>query len=283
MHKNVCSSLVGVVAAGSVLFSMGAIANPPGVPVADAPLSCATANFSITAVTGGNGEFPTSQLCDPNDATKGTCSVYGYKVTSPTGSTISQSLFAVSADQDIYGTFTLPNGTSAYVANLGAGDSTTGFLKYAQHEYSVRFNSNSTTFEGYLFIKGASSPRLGTAFIRGGKLDESCLIAGPGVGGNPWTPTTSSADVVVAGGKCAATLKYGATGKLVNIVLPPNSPCFTGKVPDGYLPAIGGEPIRDAQGPITFGNGTTTIYMPSKLAVCTALPCPGSITYVWTQ
>jgi hypothetical protein len=279
MRKNVSVSLIGVVA-GSIVLSMGATANPTGVPVADpTPLSCATTNYSITAITGAGGEFPISAPCNPSDATQGTCAVYGYRVSSTTGQTISQSLFAVSADQDLYGTT-----PSSFVANPGIGDSTTGFLKFAQHEYSVRFNANATVFEGYVYIRGASSARVGTAYIRGGKVDESCLIAGPGVPGNPFTPITSSQEVVAAGGKCAATLKYGANGKLTGIILPPGSPCFTGKIPDGNKAAIGGEPIQDTlEGPITFGTGTTTVYLPSGYAICTAQPCPGTTTYVRTR
>jgi hypothetical protein len=260
---------------------MVAMANPPGVPVADPPLSCATANYAVAAFIGADGSFPVTQPCDPNDATKGTCSFYGYKVTSTSGATISQSLFAVSADQDLYATYTLPNGTSAFVASPGAGDSTTGFLKYAQHEYPVRFNANSTTLEGYIVIKGSSSPRIGTAYIRGGKLDESCLIAGPGIGMNPFTPQTVSKSVVAAGGKCAATLNYNSVGKLTGISLPAGSPCFTGTLPAGAKYVIGDEPIQDVSAPdgITFGNGTTTVYLPSGKAICTATPCPGTVTY----
>lgn len=282
MRKKVCSYLIGVAAVGSVMFSLGATANPPGVPVADpAPLSCATPNYAITAVTGADGSFPVTQPCDPNDATKGTCSLYGYRVSSTSGVTVSQSLFAVSADQDLYATYTLPNGTSAYVANPGAGDSTTGFLKYAQHEYAVRFNANSTVSEGYIVIKGGSSPRIGTAYVRGGKVDESCLIAGPGIATNPFTPQTVAKSVVAAGGKCAATLNYNSAGKLTGISLSPGSQCFTGKLPTGAKYVIGDEPIQDVAAPdgITFGSGTTTVYLPSGWAICTASPCPGTVTY----
>jgi hypothetical protein len=265
---------------------MLATANPPGVPVEDpAPLSCMTPNYAITAVTGTDGSFPVTQPCDPNDATKGTCSLYGYRVSSRSGATISQSLFAVSADQDLYATYTLPNGTSAFVANPGEGDSTTGFLKYAQHEYSVRFNANSTVFEGYIVINGGSSPRIGTAFIRGGKLNESCLIAGPGIATNPFTPQTVAKSVVAAGGKCAATLNYNSAGKLTGISLPPGSPCFSGRLPAGAKYVIGDEPIQDVSAPdgITFGSGTTTVYLPSGYAICTAAPCPGTVTYKYTR
>lgn len=281
MRKSASGWLTVVLAVGGGIFSLGAIATPLGVPVANpAPLSCATTNYAITAITGASGEYPIATPCNPNDATQGTCSAYGYRVTSPTGATVSHSLFAVSADQDLYGTT-----PSSSVADLGAGDSTTGFLKYTRHEYPIRFNSNASVFEAYIYIKGASSPRIGTAYIRGGRIDESCLIAGPGVPVpvNRWAPTTSSQDVVAAGGKCAATLKYNATGKLTGITLPPGSLCKTGKIPAGRVLAIGGKPVRDANGPITFGNGTTTIYMPDGWAICTVEEplCPGETTYVY--
>jgi hypothetical protein len=33
---------------------------------------------------------------------------------------------------------------------------------------------------------------------------------------------------------------------------------------------------------VTFGTGTTTVYLPSGWAICTATPCPGTTTYVFT-
>jgi len=227
-------------------------------------------------MTGVDGEFPKIVAC-PNDPAQ-QCSDYGYRVSSILGQTISQTLFAVSADQ--YVKYTEPSPTIPNA--LGDGDSTTGFLKYAMHEYPVRFNANSTVFEGHIYILGTSTPRLGTAYVRGGKVDEACAIAGPGTSGNPWAPFTTSENVVAAGGKCAATLKYGGNGKVIGITLPPNSPCFTGKIPDDRVLTLDGvTPVRDANGPITFGNGTTTIYMPSGYAICTASPCPGTLYYVY--
>lgn len=283
MQKNVGRCLIGVAAAGGVMFSLGATANPPGVPVADpVPLSCTTIssngggnNYAVQAIVGQNGEFPVAVPCttDPSQM----CADYGYVVTSLLGQTISQSLFAASADQDLDSASPAPT----YVTSPGAGDSTTGFLQYAKHEYSIRFNSNATKFEGHIVIKGISSARSSTAYIRGGKVDESCLIAGPGIPRSKWTPITSSKDVVAAGGKCAASLRYNGNGDLVNITLPQGSSCFTGKIPNGAKAAIGGEPVQDVNAPdgITFGTGTTTIYLPSGWAVCTAAPCPGTTTY----
>jgi hypothetical protein len=296
MRKNVGVYLIGMAAVGSVVFSMGAIANPDGVPVGDPPLSCTTisssgsgGNYFVEAIPGLNGEFPGQVQCDGE-----ICSSYKYKVTPLLGATISQSLFAVSADQDIFGTYS--ESGSAFIAPPGAGDSTTGFLKYAQHEFPVRFNSNKSSFAGEIVVKGTSAPRIGTAYIRGGKIDESCLIAGPGVTGSIWTPVTQDKTVVAVGGKCAGTLHYNARGEVVNItnVTPMvNDPdglpieCFAGKPEAPPEPGkkvkflIGGEPIQDVNAPdgITFGTGTTTIYLPSGWAICTASPCPGTVTY----
>jgi hypothetical protein len=288
MQKWVRGSLISVVALGSAILSMGATANPPGVPVGEAPLSCTTVdhkgggnNYKIEAIVGANGEFPIPVACV--NATGEKCVDYGYTITSLSGETISQSLFAISADQELDSASPAP----AYVASPGDGDSTTGFLEYARHEYPVRFNKRDTTYDAHILIRGSSSPRLATAYIRGGKIDESCLIAGPGVVGDPWETKTASEDVVAAGGKCAATLHYSGNGKLVNVSLPQGSPCFAGKIPDGALAVLGGEKIRNVGGgklkdvPITFGDGTTTMYLPSGWAICTAAPCPGTTTYVY--
>jgi hypothetical protein len=279
MRKNASDCLIGVVAVGSVMFSMGATANPPGVPVADpTPLSCATANYAVTAITGANGEFPVEVQC-PTDPTQ-MCADYGYTMGAGSAATISQTLFAISADQELDST-----NPPANIADLGAGDSTTGFLKYTQHEYPIRFNSSQTkSVETHIYIKGISSARSTTAYIRGGKIDESCLIAGPGIPRSKWTPITYNKTVVAAGGQCAAYLHYNGKGDLVNITLPPDSTCFAGKIPPGAQAVIGGEPIQDVNAPdgITFGTGTTTVYLPSGWAVCSATPCPGTTTYKYT-
>lgn len=275
-------SILGVVV-GGLVFSTGATANPPGVPVADpVPLSCTTVNGSgsgnnylVQAIVGQSGEYPVAVPCPVSPGQM--CADYGYMISSLSGVTISHSLFAVSADQDLDSASPAP----AWVGNLGAGDSTTGFLEYTRHEYPIRFNSNATKVEAHVYIRGVSSARSSTAYIRGGKLDESCLIAGPGVPANPWAPSTVTKSVVAAGGKCAATLNYGPNGDLTGITLPAGSPCFAGKIPPGAKAVIGDEPIQHVNAPdgITFGNGTTTVYLPSGWAICTKAPCPGTITY----
>lgn len=302
MRDKVFNFLVGVMAVGSVMFSTGATANPPGVPVGDPPLSCVTVdsrgggnNYSVTAILGTNGEFPAVKPCDSNDPSQGMCSDYGYTITSLSGVTISHSLFAVSSDQDLYST-----DPSSFVASPGDGDSTTDFLKYAEHEYPVRFNERASTFDAHIYIKGSSSPRIGTAFIQGGKIDETCLIAGPGIEGNPFVQKAVSKQVVAAGGKCKATLHYNSKNEVVSITnvanVDPNDPNVVcqadhppvqqGKKIKLNISDASGNPLPiqdgiDGRDGITFGTGTTTMYLPSGWAICTAAPCPGTTTYVY--
>jgi len=317
MRKSICGylcgCLIGMVATGSVMFSTSATANPPGVPVGDPPLSCITLdsrgsgnNYQIEAITGPNGEFPVAAPCltDPGKQ----CADYGYMVTSLLGETVSQSLFAVSADQDLDGTR-----PSAFYKPPGDGDSSTGWLKYARHEYPVRFNSNGTVFEGHLYIRDVSSARISTGYIRGGKIDESCLIAGPGVPGIAFESTPMSTDESAAGGKCPARLYKNAKGEVINIKLF-SHPDLAAAYPDlaaqdnanncvanqptppepgmKFKLLMNGdaneppEPFQFVEGlgkrGITFGTGTTTVYLPSGWAICTAQPCPGDTKYVFT-
>lgn len=259
---------------GLLLISGNVIAQVV-VPFTDpAPLVCTTTNFSVEAITGANGEFPIPVPCDTLDLAKG-CSDYGYRLNSPTFTKADHVLFAVSADQKVYATYpsatvTLPPGT---------GDRPTAFLINAKHEYPVRFNSNGTVYEGHIYIKGSSSPRLSTALIKSGKTYESCLIAGPGIVGDPWQPRTLVENTVAAGGKCEITKHYDGNGRLVNITLPPDSTCVVGQ-PEGGQLMLNGVPLQNNAGPhgITFGNGTTTCYGPptpkTPYCVCTAAPCP---------
>jgi hypothetical protein len=326
-----CSCSIGMVASASVMFSMSAAANPTGVPVGDPPLSCITTNsrgggnnYQIDAVTGkdannnpilwsdpaSTGTFPYLEKCFADTSKE--CSVYSYQVTSRNGETVSQSLFAVSADQDLHGTK-----PSAFYKPPGEGDSSTGWLEYARHEYPVRFNSNGTVFNGELYIVGVSAPRLSTAYVRGGKIDESCLIAGPGAPGNPFAPTSINKIEAAAGGKCPALLTTNAKGEVINIQLfndnggplstaypdlaaknaanncvaglatpDPNDPNYDPKK-NKFKLNIGGNPLQflgegAGKSGITFGTGTTTVYLPSGWAICTEAPCPGTTTYLFT-
>jgi hypothetical protein len=258
-------------ACGFLLVSASAAAQVV-VPFTDsAPLVCETANFTVVADV-VNGAFPGTAPCT---LSTGTCSDYGYTITSRTGANIDHTLIAVSADQEV--DHTEPNSTISLPP--GSGDSTTGFLKYAMHEYPIRFNSNGTTYNANVYIKGRSSPRLSTVLIKSGKVYESCLIAGPGVAGDPFQPVTQFESVVVAGGKCPVTKIFDANGNLASIELDPNAPsnCYVGNPTEVK---INGETLRNntSKDGITFGDNTTTCYGPptpkTPYCVCTKLPCP---------
>jgi hypothetical protein len=256
------------------LLSGNVMANPTGVPVPPAPLTCSTANYTVTAVTGANGEFPVSVPCMLADGSQGTCSQYEYNVTSPTGLGADHAYFAASAEMDF-----VDSTPSATVGELGAGDSKTTFLKYAMHEYPLRMNENASTFDAQLRFAGQSSPRISTVLITSGKIYESCGIAGPGVPADHWAPRAVEETAIVAGGKCAIVKHYDGNGRLVSITLPPNSTCVVGQPADGQL-MLNGVQLQnnDGHNGITFGSGTTTCYGPptpkTPWCVCTAAPCP---------
>ena len=253
-------------------------------------MSCTTVNskgggnnYKVDAIAGGVGEFPLTVAC-PDDASM-QCADFGYTVTSLSGATVSHTLFAAAAD------YVIEDDPSASedIYDPGAG-SPDGFLEYARHEKAVRFNSNATTFEAHIYVEGDAVAGATTALVQGGKIEESCQIAGPGsVGtlGDVWQPSTSEKNVSVLHGECDATLKYNPNGKLIGIDLSAASianGCVTGQVPAGAKAAIGGEPIQNANVPdgISFGEASSIMYLPSGWAICTAAPCPGTTTYVFT-
>ena len=284
MKQSICGYLcgcsIGVVASASVMFSMSAAA-------AGLPLSCTTVNtkgggynYQVDAIAGSNGEFPLTVAC-PDDATM-QCTDFGYTVSSLSGATVSHTLFAAAAD------YVIQDDPSAsediYEPGTGSPD---GFLEFARHEKAVRFNSNATTFEAHVYVEGVAEAGATTAYVQGGKIDESCLIAGPGSVGtlaDVWQPMTSEKNVNVLHGACDATLHYNGKGDLVNITVPAGSACVTGQVPAGAKASLGGEPIQNANVPegISFGESSTIMYLPSGWAICTELPCPGTTTYVFT-
>ena len=294
-----CSCLIGVVAAASVMFSMSAVA-------AELPLSCTTVNtkgggnnYQVDAITGNIGEFPLTVPCPDNDndndpSNDKQCADFGYTVTSLSGATVSHTLFGAQADYVIQD----DPSASEDVYDAGAG-SPDGFLEYAMHEKAIRFNSNATTFEAHIYVEGDAVAGATTALVQGGKITESCLIAGPGSAvtqGDVWQPITSAKNVNVLHGECDATLNYNPNGNLIGIDLSPASianGCVTGQVPAGAKAAFGGtgtpedgigEVIQNANVPdgISFGDASTIMYLPSGWAICTAAPCPGTTTYVFT-
>lgn len=263
---------------GLLLVSGSVIAQVVAPFTGPAPLTCTTTNFTVKAITGATGEFPISVACDALDLGKG-CSVYGYRFSSPAAK-IEHVLIAVSADQLVYGT--APTGRA--ILPPGTGDSSTGFLTHALHEYPVRFTTSDATPETHIFIKGNSSPRISTVALKNANKVETCLIAGPGtviVGADPFQPITQSEVAVVAGGKCKVTKIFDASGNLADIKLAEGSTCVLVR-PDPILNPLmlGDQPLRNntSRDGITFGNGTTTCYGPPRpktpLCICTALPCP---------
>lgn len=259
------------VACGFLLVSASAAAQVVVPFTGSAPLVCETANFTVVADV-VNGAFPGTIPCT---LSTGTCSDYGYTITSRTGANIDHTLIAVSATQEV--DHTEPNSTISLPP--GSGDSTTGFLTYAKHEYPIRFNSNGTTYNANVYIKGRSSPQLSTVLIKSGKVYESCLIAGPGVAGDPFQPVTQFESVVAAGGKCPITKIFDANGNLASIELDLNAPayCIVANPPEVK---INGQTLRNntSKDGITFGDNTTTCYGPptpkTPFCVCTAAPCP---------
>ena len=280
MHGYVSRCLIGVVAAGSFMISMTAVAEDP-------PLSCVTAdskgggnNYMIDAMAGINGEFPLEGPC-PDDPDQ-QCADFGYMVSSLSGATVSHTLFAADAD------YVIQEDPSAsmdiYAPGAGSPD---GFLAHAVHEKAVRFNSNATTFEAHIYVEGDVDAGATTAYVQGGRIDEYCLIAGPGNVGalsDVWQPLLTEKSVNVLHGACDATQHFNGKGDLVNITLPPGSPCFAGQIPVGAKALLGDEVIQNAHVPdgISFGDESTIIYLPSGWAVCTAAPCPGTTTYRYT-
>jgi hypothetical protein len=195
------SSIAATILLGTLLVAGGVTANPTGVPVPEAPpLSCTTSNFTVQLAQG----FPAPAACN-----EGPCTEYRYNLSSPTLQNIDHAVFSVSSAQDL--SYTDP---ASFVTPPGPGDSATGFLAGARHEYPIRFNSNTTKSEtAKIFIIGPSKPRVGTILIRSGsKIVESCLIATPGTALDTFQPIYQSQTVVVAGGKCTATLVFDASG-----------------------------------------------------------------------
>ena len=261
---------------GGLLVAGAAISFPAGVPVATpAPLSCTTPSggWTISLVSNSpGGAIPYAAPCVGN--TGKTCSVYKYTISGDT--TASHFLFTASADMDLDA---LNPGNTSSAAVPGAGDSTTGYLTLAKHEYPIRLNP-TPGIPVELWFVGRSKPRLSTVVVKKGGLTESCLIAGPGVGvvSDPFQPTTLTQTVLAAGGKCVANLVYDAAGNVVNVTT--NTPgCSVGS-PSGGTLMINGAPLKNNTSPhgITFGNGTTTCYGPPvpsiPKCICTSAPCP---------
>lgn len=265
------ASSAAAILVGALFVAGEVVANPTGVPVPEAPpLSCSTTFFNVTLNSTASATCPT--------ASASLCTKYDYTIAakSSTGPNVDHTVFAVAATQDLNAT----NPSGSAVAAPGDGDSTTGFLAGARHEYAIRFNSaNTKSVSAQIFISGPSTPRVGSVLIRSGnKILETCMLATPGIASDTFQPLFQTQQVTVAGGKCVATLVFDSSGNVVDVTT--SSPgCFVGSPAGGNL-FVGTEPIKNNSGPhgITFGTGTTTCYGPPRPSipkcVCTATPCP---------
>ncbi len=228
--------------------------SPAGVPVGTAPLECTTpsGSWKVSAMPGPGGEFPVLVDCGENHAGK-SCARYRYDIDDLGGGTPDHVLFAVSADQDLDSA-----GPSAFVTPPGtsSGDSKTGFLAYARHEYPIRVNPTPNV-PADLVIVAPSSPRISTVLVTKGKTRESCLIAGPGVPGLPFRPCPVSRDEIAAGGQCLVRLFYDSSCQVSEI----QSLTEGCEVTVGN-PIVNGQPLQDNPTSITFGTGTVTCYGP---------------------
>jgi hypothetical protein len=193
--------------------------------------------------------------------------------------------------------------TQALNAALGTGSTVTviqpafgsssDFLEGALHEYTVRFDHNPNTKTPAslkIFINGSSTPRVGTVQLKGA-TKQRCLIATPGTAAvNTFQPTFTTQEVILAGGKCKATLALDSLGNVADILSTESFPlsagndCQIGSPPPDEQGRrelkVNGTPLQNnvsAHG-ITFGTGTTTCYGPPRPSVpkcvCTAQPCP---------
>src|SRR5262249_54120834 len=259
---------MGVVAFGVLFAATQVSANPTGVPVAEpGPFSCGGSgsptmpDFTITAIRGPNNEFPIVVACNPTGPNASRdCADYGYTITPTSNLNINHTTVAVSADQDLDGTSPTP--PAAKISPPGAGDQTSGFLAKAFHEYTVRFNSLNKDRTAHIFIVGPSAARITTLLVGGtASTDESCLIAGPGVGVAPFKPITTEQTVTCAGGKCTCELTFDAANNITSVTSPDCPVIQTiltiNNSPVTFIPNEG----------ITIGNGTGTCF-PGGICVC---------------
>ena len=225
-----------VVTSGLSLMAVEVQANPAGVPAPQpVPTSCTTTNFTIAASLGPNNEFPQVVPCNSATNAGKQCAKYAYTISS-SSKNVARTIVAISADQDLDST--IPTAPPTGVLPPGTGDPATKFLANAAHEYAVAFTANpSKSSRIEVTVVGPSVARLSTVAVKGagnkpnsynnknekdepdndGQKIESCLIAGPGVPGDPFQPMSVTKTEVVAGGKCVARLIYDANGKLTDV------------------------------------------------------------------
>lgn len=290
--RGILSSSAATVFVGALFVAGGAAANPQGVPVPESPpLTCTTVatydgSFTVTALQGPTGEFPTAALCNGL-----ACFDYGYRISSTTMS-VDTTAFSVSRTQDLNPRTNTPlvGTVSVFPPGQGAGgyEESRGFLADAVHEYVVRFNNSYLpSVDAHIFINGFSAARIGTVLVRsGGKRSQPCLIATPGVATDKFQPVTQSRHQTAAGGQCE--FDRDANGAITNLT----PGCHFVQVDPAAL-VVNGQPLRNNTNDdgITFASPscqpgvnnvgcTTTCYGPPRPSrpVCVCSPfstsCP---------
>ena len=255
------------------------VVEPPPGPLAlalTAPLSCTAllpneSSVLVETVPGGDSlTFPHNVPCPTGE---GTCSEYNYKFTSSSGFNLTNSWLSVSSDVTIHAAS--PSGSVIIGECLADRTPTNGSTSCAQRE--VRFGSHASPLEATIIVSG-STPRVSTAAAFNSYGQSGfCLIQGPGVQANPFTPFATTSNQQAAGGKCDVIVTNGANGRPVKIVTTTEGCAVASQVDL----TVNGLPFQDSAGePITFGTGTSTCYAttPKPTCVCRnpATPCPNN-------
>jgi hypothetical protein len=220
------------------------------------PLTCTTENASVVAISDPDtGAFPVfykdcSELNMMYPAEP--CSDFGYQVTQSRTNN-AQSVFQVSAELELVDTD--PN---AFIGAIGEGDSTTNFLEYVQTDFSIRFNQDSTVEEAHIIVFGSIAPIPSTVVTKQGQSVDSCLIAGPGVEGDPFQPVAVEQLAIVAGGGCEVKQIFDSFGNLVDIEVITET-CEKSTYPDGLF--VNGKKVQNNKN-FTVGDNTCTCYGP---------------------
>lgn len=254
---------------------------PSGVPVSSqAPLSCKTSagNWQISAAPDSGGVWPQVVNCLNHT---GVCSLYKYtlaalgKFSSP-----DHIVFAVSADQDVDRA-----GPTASVTPPGTsgGDSATGFLARAQHEFPIRVNP-TPQIPAEISIAGPSSPRISTVLVKKGNDYESCLIAGPGLSGNTNAVIASSTIFTSSANNCVVEIRKNAAGVVTDILLlpPPTSDPACASSPELSITdiSVDGQQLHFAGDGVT--NGGLTILGSTDLCT-TYITSTGKVRKIGTH
>lgn len=261
--------LAAVVVISGTQFGTELRANPPGVPVpSPPPLSCTTPTATINAVLGPAGEFPQTVAClDPGNVGK-ECGEYRYDII-PTGN-IDHVAVGVDATQDLDSTD--PSSPPTGVNPPGTGDNPSGFLERVQNAYAVTFNASASkkTTVAMSIVAPTSADHTTVVSRAGSKSIGSCLISGPGMGGDIFKTLPITQSVVCAGGKCTCDLTFDAGGNLIAVTSASPGCNVTGELVVTIDTGGGPEEVKNFESPITSGIGTCTTFptKPKATQVC---------------